>query len=117
MVTEITGQSAENVQSQSKAMKVVAEAFGQVQESVDDMTTVMTEISMIMQEMEAQKEETIYMIDKMAEISKINEEAAQNMQANTREQTSHMNDLRGAVQTLEEESDELKSAIRKFSIE
>ena len=117
MVAEITGQSVENVQSQSEAMKVAAESFGQVQDCVDNMTTVMTQISMIMQEMEAQKEETIDMIDRMAEISKVNEEAAQNMQENTREQTNHIEDLRNAVHTLEEESDELKLAIRKFSIE
>ena len=57
------------------------------------------------------------MIDRMAEISKINEEAAQNMKGNTMQQTNHMNDLRSAVHSLEEESAELKMAIHKFSIE
>lgn len=117
MVAEITGQSAENVRSQSEAMKLAAASFGQVRDSVMDMTEVMGEISAIMQEMETQKEKTTDMIDRMAEISKINEEAAQNMKGNTMQQTNHMNDLRSAVHSLEEESAELKMAIHKFSIE
>lgn len=117
MVAEITGQSAETVRSQSEAMKLAAESFAQVRDSVFDMTAVMGEIAVITKEMEKQKEETISMIDKMAEISQNNEAAAQNMQENTREQSVHMNDLREAVHSLDEESANLKMAIHKFSIE
>lgn len=117
VVADMTGQSAETVRSQSEAMKLAAGSFGQVRDSVADMMAVMGEISQIMQEMEKQKEKTTDMIDRMAEISKMNQNAAPNMLANTREQTNYINDLRDAVHSLEDESGELKQAIHKFRIE
>lgn len=117
VVADMTGQSAETVRSQSEAMKLAAGSFGQVRDSVADMMAVMGEISQIMQEMETQKEKTTNMIDHMAEISKMNQDAAQNMLVNTNEQTNHISNLRDAVHTLEGESDELKLAIHKFAIE
>lgn len=117
MVTEMTGQSAETVKSQSEAMRIAAGSFGQVRDSVSDMTDVMQEISSIMLEMQEEKEKTIMMIDRMTQISRMNEIAAQNMQSNTQEQTLHMESLHRAVEVLEDESEELKEAIKKFVIE
>lgn len=116
-VADMTGQSAETVRSQSEAMKLAAGSFVQVRDSVDDMMTAMGEITQIMQEMETQKERTKDMIDRMAQVSGTNQDAARNMLANTGEQTNYINSLRDAVHTLEDASGELKQAIHRFTIE
>lgn len=116
-VSEITEESSEKVRSQADAMKLAVNSFGQVRENVFNMMGVMDEINVIMKEIACEKERTSDMVEKMAEVSQINEGAAEDMKENTKEQTEYMNSMKNAVAVLDGESDELKLAIQKFNLE
>lgn len=116
-VSDITEQSSEKVRTQAEAMKLAATSFGQVRDNVFQMMEVMDEITLVMKDIAYEKDRTSEMVEKMAEVSQINEGAARDMQENTREQTDYMNSMKNAVSDLDGESDELKLAIQKFNLE
>lgn len=116
-VANSTEQSSEKVQTQAEAMQRAVDSFSQVRDNVLQMTGVMDEITAIMKQMVLEKEKATDMVDKMAEVSRMNEDTANDMQDNTKEQTSYMNDMKTAVSILQGESDELKQAIHRFNLE
>ena len=116
-VSVITGQASDTVRAQSEAMKLTVASFCQVRDSVLKLTQAINDISEIMEHMEQAKDRTMQMIDSMAHISETNEEAATRMQQNTVEQAEQILSLQEAVKKLGGESDRLKEAISKFTIE
>ncbi|MCR4650710.1 MAG: methyl-accepting chemotaxis protein [Lachnospiraceae bacterium] len=115
-VAKITEAASESIREQSRAMSATAESFAAVRESVKNLISSLSDITLILKRMEDSKDRSIEMINSMTEVSENNQEAAASMQESTALQTEQIYILKKAVESLGIESEALSEAISQFTM-